>query len=1670
MLSRFFDKITRLSVRFKWVTLILTFTVLAAGLYALTQLNQELLPPISFPQTIVVTQWSDSESAEQLLSEITDPLDAALSEIEGVVNVESTTNNSFAVTIVRNEFGLNQDRVVETIETLTDAFALPEGAEIQVFTFDLGDLPVVISSISSSELTLPELKAVIENELRPTLLDIENVSEVAVSGGQELPKDEPAAGVADDSAEPEPEPTATPNPAAAEKPLSRLNFTLRTALSAYGFDDIENAQDITAEQALAVIGLGDIAIQALEQLSDENLLAIDPETLAYLPSDYTETLDSDLLDELNARSAEFGGVGQFTLAEAVAAKEAGVNVLTGEPLDAAAIIEVPTATPEPEPTAEPVEETVATGVALPDEWVQAAAAQGVTITTTADLTPEFIGAIVTLAPESLQLLTPEMLLVMSAEQLAALPEEYFATLDEETQAALAEKAAANAAAMAESEPVALPEEWVQGAAAQGVTITTTADLTPEFIGAIVTLAPESLQLLTPEMVLALSPEQLAVLPEEFIASLDEGTQAALLARLESSAETPTVEPVALPEELVAGAAAQGLTITTTADLTPEMLGGIAQVVPESLQLLTPEMWRSMPPETLAAVLPVAGAALDADLVAQLAAIVAAATGEMPDSAELPQSWIDAAATAGFPIETTEDILPEALSGIAGLAPELLVDLTPEIILALTPANQAALPADYIATLDEGLQETLAIIAIRDAQFQLAQAEESGADEEMVEEEPVDPARLPDLLVNGFAQQGLEIENAQDIPADLMRQLSGIGEQATQLLGLLTPDNLRLLQPEVIALLPEAFLDTLDADLRAELDELAAEFGGAGQLAIQEAEEAAALAEGAPALSGAWLEPGPDGEPPLFTTAADLVNNPFAPGAAALLSFLPQQAEDPGALMSSLTPNVIAFIIENEPDFLANMPTTVLELMSAETLQFIIDEYGDDLDAEKRDRLAAIAAGEVEVFVPESSITRSNSNPALILQVFKEGDANTVTVAHEIFDALDAFEANNGVDIELAFEQASFIEDSINGVAREGLLGAFFAVIVILIFLSGRVNGKYKLSWRATLIVALSIPTSVLFAILLMWLLPVTVGQQFETIRDGTNSSFLRAVLSLIPAFVTLNIMTLSGLTVAIGRVVDDSIVVLENSYRYIQKGHDPEQAVFQGTQEVAVAIFSATITTMAVFLPLGLIGGLIGTFFLPFGLTVTYALAASFIVSITAVPALTSMLIRKENIPEEKETWMQRTYTPMLVTALKHRAVTMIIALLLFFGAIYLLTTLPQSFIPSLGEPTVNVTIQLPSDTGILETNERVTEFEETVSAIAGVETILTEVGGAGGFESFFGGGGVAQNAANLTISVLEEYQEEIDGIAETVRMEAADAFGEDNASVSAASQTGFSGFSIIVTADSLEDLLKSADDIQAALAELDADGNGKPDLFNITTNADAARDGATIIRIDGRPAISFSAELDTADTIGIATSAKEAINAIPGLPANTEASEGFDTQQQTEGFASMVSAIGISIIIVYIIMAITFRSLVHPFVILFSLPFAMVGAALALWLTGSVLGIAAMVGMLMLVGVVVTNGIVLMELVKQLKEKGELTYDALVEAGRTRLRPIWMTALTAILALIPLALSREGGAIIAGELGITVIGGLLVATALTLIVVPVVYSLLDQGIVGFKRRIGRSQ
>ena len=1466
MLSNFFDQITRLSLRFRWVTIALTAVILGLGIYSATQLNLELLPRVEFPQTIVIAQWPDGESSTDVLNQVTIPLEEKLSVVEGVVNVESTTNNGFAVVVIRYDFGLDQERLLEDVETAVANANLPDTADTNVLNFSFSDLPVVVASVSSANISLPELKALVEADLQPQLTQIVDVSEVQIGGGQELP--EPV--VVEDTAE----------EVEVDEDPGRLPFAVVQGASLLDVE-IEYAQEIDVDLLRSLTryeNAGQQVLLVLNLLPTDLLIYVQPEALSYLPQEYIEGLEPELVAELNSLAADFGGVGQYNIDEAVAALSAGIEVAEVEP--------------SPEPTAVP-------------------------------------------------------------------------------------------------EPTTQPEP---------------------------------------------------------------------------AADLPAFSPVALPESWIAGAAQLGQVITDTSDIAPEFMQGIVGFAPEQLAELTPEMWRAIDPDAVAIALPAVAETLDAALVSQLTAIQNAANGVAPEPVDLPESWQATAAAAGFPITTTADIPADAFGLLSTVAPELLADLTPEILLALPAETLAAVPEPFLAQLEPELQQTVANVVIANARFVAETAAAAG--DPIGEPEPVDPARLPDLLIQGAAQTGLTIENAQDITPDLIRLFGGLGPQGIQVLQLLTPDNLRLLQPEVIALLPTEFTETLPADLQAELDEIAADFGGAGALALAEAEAAAALAEGAPALSGIWLEPGLEGEPSLFQTAADLLNNPFAPGAAAFLNFFPTapDVENPAEWMGALTPEVIQFLAENEADFVENMSPTVLELFAPETLTFMLETYPEAFDADVAERLAAIAQGEIEAFIPVASVTRTDGNPSVLVSIFKGGDANTVNVAEDVFHTLDTFtEANPGTSVNLVFEQATFIEDSIAGVSREGALGGVFAVIVILIFLSGRIGNKFQVSWQATLVTAVSIPLSIFSAFLLMAAVPPTVGVWLQGLVQSSDSAVLRFISQLFPTEVTLNIMTLSGLTVAIGRVVDDSIVVLENSYRYIQRGDDPKSAVLQGTREVAIAIFSATVTTMAVFLPLGLVGGIIGSFFLPFGLTVTYALAASYVVSITVVPALTYLLIRKENIPDERETTMQRWYTPSLEWALQHRFVTMLVATLIFAGSLLLLGQLPQSFIPGFGEPTINVTVSLPAGTGMVETNALVEELETAVRQLDDVETIQTEIGSGGGFEALFGGG-ISQNLANLTISVSEELVQDTDALnrlTNEVRQEAADILGQDSVSVSAASQTGFGGFSLIITGESQAELETWVEDVKAAIGSVDMDGDGVPDIANVSSNVDgaAAGNGAdqAILRIDGRSAISFGGELETENTLGVTDAAKQAIGDLPSLPATVAVTEGFDSQQQVEGFESMVTAIGYSIVIVYLIMALTFRSLIHPFTILFSLPFALVGAALALYITNSVLGISAMIGLMMLVGIVVTNGIVLMELVQQLRTRGQNVYDSLVEAGRTRLRPIWMTALTAILALIPLAASNEAGAIIASELARAVMGGLLVSTALTLIVVPVVYSLSEQ-------------
>ncbi|MFN2187714.1 MAG: efflux RND transporter permease subunit [Candidatus Promineifilaceae bacterium] len=1484
MLSSFFDKITRLSIRLRWIVITVAVVVLIGGIYAMLTLNLEMLPNIEFPQTIVVAQWSDAESAEQFLEEVTIPLEEVVGEVDGVVNLESTTSHSFAFIIARSEFGLNKDSIIEDIETAVANIELPEGVETpQVINIGLGDLPVVVASASSDALSLPELKALVEADLVPLLEDITDIEQVTISGGQELP--EPAESVNETAQEPVQ--GSSEDVGDSTEPVALPPF-LRQGAQSFGVD-IEYAHEITPQVLAKFVGA--VTVEDMLQglaMFQELLPDLPAETIALLPIEFVDSLDQDTRDQLDQLASEEGGTGQYTAAE--------VLTLLSKEL-----------------------------TRLPEEMVAGAAAFGIELAYAEDITPEFMQQMSSFGPQALQalqLLTDDHLRALQPQVIAMLPMDFVETLDPSLKSELDQIAAefggaGGLLAAASDDEAAAPT----APALAGPWLEDSADGTP-------------------------SPFQTA----EDLVENNFGFSAAQLLNMLSA--SPQVED---PAALIGA-------------LTPDVVVFLVDTEDTFLDEIAPEVLVLMSPETLASLLSNYPNAFDADMMKRLSEL--AASAESPVGTETPEA---------------------------------------------------------------GSQD--------------------------------DPARLPDLLIQGANQFGIDIEYSYDITPEFMQMLGSIGPQSLQVLQLLTPDNLRNMQPEVIAMLPADFLATLDEGLVQELDELSSEYGGAGALAnastsAAEQEEPTEQDANAPVLTGPWIEPAEDGSPSIFQTAGDLLNNPFVPGAAALLNVLPNSPEidDAAPFMAALTPEVLGYLADNEANFAADLEPSILEMMSPEALSFLLETYPDAFDSDLTERLAGIAAGTVTVFVPESSITRTKGNPGVVLNLFKRADSNTVEVAHRLFDALAQYEDENPeIQVSYVFEQATFIEDSITSVAREGLLGAFFAIIVILIFLSGRVRGKFRFSWRSTIVVGVSIPLSVFAAMLVMRVMPPTLGTWINDLANETGNGPLTFIARLLPATVTLNLMTLSGMTVAIGRVVDDSIVVLENSYRFIQKGGDRKEAVLKGTKEVAIAIFASTATTIAVFLPLGMMGGIIGAFFLPFGLTVTYALAASFIVAITVVPALTYVLIRKENIPDEKETSMQRAYTPILEWSLNHRGITMVIATVIFIASLFLLTTLPQSFIPAIGEPTINVTVQLENGTSMADTDTLTKEFEAVVKEMEGIESWQAEVGSAGGFESFFAGGGVSQNLANIVISV--EDQDELAALTEEIRTEANDIFGEENTVVSAASQTGFSGFSLIIASDSLEELKPVVGDIEQALGAVDIDEDGKPDLVNVSSNVDQEMVGGdgTIIRIDGRPAVSFSAELETSNTLGVTRAAKEAVAGVPNLPTSAEVSEGFESEQQVQGFQQMIEAIGISIVIVYVIMALTFKSLIHPLTILFSLPFALVGAALALFLSGAILSISAMIGLMMLVGIVVTNAIVLLELVQQLREHGAVAYDALVQGGRTRLRPIWMTALAAILALLPLALSQEGGAIIAAELATVVIGGLLVSTSLTLLVVPVVYSLFDQ-------------
>ncbi|GAA1797266.1 efflux RND transporter permease subunit [Agromyces neolithicus] len=788
--------------------------------------------------------------------------------------------------------------------------------------------------------------------------------------------------------------------------------------------------------------------------------------------------------------------------------------------------------------------------------------------------------------------------------------------------------------------------------------------------------------------------------------------------------------------------------------------------------------------------------------------------------------------------------------------------------------------------------------------------------------------------------------------------------------------------------------------------------------------------------------------------------------------------------------------------------------------------------------------------PVTSISRVNGEPALTISVTKLPAANTVEVSNAVTALLPGLEAsldttNPGASFTVVFDQAPYIEQSIESLATEGMLGLLFAVLVILVFL---------LSVRATLVTAISIPTSVLIAF-----------------------------IGLQAADYTLNILTLGALTIAIGRVVDDSIVVIENIKRHLVEGVDKAATIVHAVREVAGAITASTITTVAVFLPLALVEGVTGELFRPFAFTVTIALVASLFVSLTIVPVLAYWFLKPAKLHKHEDeaevaaaafvddVWLapelrgpdgetglaggrdgetglaqarsadelehpsrlQRGYLPIIEWTLRHGVVTIIVAVLILGGTVALVPFMKTNFLGSSGQNTFQVSQVLPVGTSLDAMDAASEPVEGAIRATEGVEIVQTSIGtGSSPLAAAFGGGG-----ATITYSVTTDDDADQEALQASVRESVDELDDVGEVTLTAASGFGASNdIDVDITASNAEDLQTATDAVVEELDGVDSItqvssnlSESRPYIAVEVNRADAAAAGysevalggfvsaamapqtagsvvideknltiylatenppttiatlsalevptptglvrldtlATVAEVDGPASVTTVQGLRSAtvsatpsgDDLGTASTAVSSAVAAVDLPAGTTASLGGVTADQTESFSQLGIALLAAILIVYIVMVATFRSLLQPLLLLVSVPFAATGAIALQVITGIPLGVASLVGVLMLVGIVVTNAIVLVDLVNQYRDRGMNVRDALVHGSSRRLRPILMTALATIFALLPMAIGLTGtGGFISQPLALVVIGGLVSSTALTLVVLPVLYDLVEGG------------
>ncbi len=755
---------------------------------------------------------------------------------------------------------------------------------------------------------------------------------------------------------------------------------------------------------------------------------------------------------------------------------------------------------------------------------------------------------------------------------------------------------------------------------------------------------------------------------------------------------------------------------------------------------------------------------------------------------------------------------------------------------------------------------------------------------------------------------------------------------------------------------------------------------------------------------------------------------------------------------------------------------------------------------------------------QRTFVRLNGDPAGSISIAKQSDANTITTANAVFDRIEKIkELYPQMQFKVTYDQSKFIETSVTDVKTSALIGGILAILLILFFLR---------NVRSTLVIALSIPISIISTFALLYVCNFSI-----------------------------NTMSLSGLALATGLIVDDAVVILENIFRHIERDKKtPREAAVSGTNEVIAAVMSSTWTVMVVFLPLMLIKGQAGQMFTQFSLVVIFSIAISLLSATTVVPMLTTRFVDVHAHLEEEagvEThrsllqrafhrfgiWfdrMDQSYRHGLGWAIKHRAWVLGGSFTITAASLFLLLLIPYEQMPPTDSGDFNVSIKMPIGTAVDTTNEAMKKVEAVVVANKNVDTVLatTGTGGRGGSAISYQGSMTVKLKPECklpTSVVMNEVRKQLSSIAGirpniTQRDIVAQLMGGGNQNVE-----------VDIFGDDLSTLSKTSKEVMAKMREV-------PNLENIDVGWQEASPEIQW-QVDRQKAnqlgVSFS---DVANTLKTATSGNTAsffqdkgfqypiivqlppeqrktidamkdimispsapgmngnplflgqlakpitslgpseINrqdrqrfiSITGTPTGRASSEiqadiakvmqgvqlptgyywdwGVNQKRAAEEYSAMGLAIVLALGLIYMLLASQFESFIHPLTVLFSVPLAATGVILSIFLTGRSFGLTAIIGMLMLTGIVVKNGILLVDYTNTLRRRGIERNEAILTAGPTRLRPILMTACAAMLGMIPLAIGTSTQA----PMATVVVGGLLTSTFLTLFVVPVMYTVMD--------------